>query len=328
MLTTLCLDECVLDCAVDSSWQLPQLRRLAVSEWQGAGFKPQLIARMPQLQQLKLSIEVNDNPARGISELVAVLPGLQQLQRLQLYGMQYWPEVAAAADAALAASTAAAGAALDAATAAAAADSCAALTASTQLTALCLEDCWLPVGAVGRMFPASRRLPFLQVLDIGGCEGFLQDIDFRASPQQLSEISRCCLVIKPRQLAQLDTPLRVCLQLQEKCRHSFQGLAMMCKHAQQQAAGMKQELALTGQVLQYRTAQLQEVQLQLADSQVQLAVAQQQLLQQEQQLAVQQHELHELQDLAPIRSMIVATAQQVAQQMQQQQQQQDQWPLG
>jgi hypothetical protein len=193
-LVYLCLDEGTLDCAVDSSWQMPELRDLRVAEWQGVGFRLEVIARMPRLRWLDLSVEVLNAPPWGISDVVAMLPQLQHLQRLQLYGMQYWPAVAAAENAAAAAGTAAAEAAAAAADAEAAA-SCAALTASTNLMKLRLEDCRLPEGAVRHMFPASQWLPFLQVLDISCGEGTLEGFLFHEEPSN-REVSSCSLVIK------------------------------------------------------------------------------------------------------------------------------------
>jgi hypothetical protein len=180
-LSYLNLHDNILDCAVESSWEMPALLELDVSEWEGSGFKPEVIARMSELRWLDISVEVTEEPAWGIADIVAVLPQLQRLQKLSLYGMQVWPEFHDAVDTFLAEKTAAAKQAMAAAEAGAAA-SCKALTGSFDLSSLRLRDCWLPGAAVSRMFPASGWLPFLQVIDVTCCEGTLEFFDFQEEP--------------------------------------------------------------------------------------------------------------------------------------------------
>jgi hypothetical protein len=219
-LTYCILDEGVLDCTVDNSWQLPQLQELRVAEWEGAGFRPALLNRMLQLRCLDLSVEVRSNPAWGLTDVLAVLPQLQHLQRLKLYGMQHWPAIAAAElDAEIAAAelhaevaaAAAAGAAVAAAQAAAVASS-ATLTASRWLSVLSCEDCQFPAGSVGRMFPAGWRLPFLQVLDFNCCEGDLECYAFHDEDSDPSVFSRCSLQL---QLGELRGLVQCCPNLRE-----------------------------------------------------------------------------------------------------------------
>jgi hypothetical protein len=228
-LTYCILDEGVLDCTVADSWQMPQLQELRVAEWEGAGFRPALLNRMLQLRCLDLSVEVRSNPPWGITDVLAVLPQLQHLQRLKLYGMQHWPEIAAAeiqaeiaaaelhaeiapaAAAAAGAAVAAAQAAVNAAEAAAVASS-AALTASRWLSVLSCEDCRFPAGSMGRMFPAGWRLPFLQVLDFNCCEGDLECYAFHDEDSDPSVFSRCSLQM---QLGELRGLVQCCPDLRE-----------------------------------------------------------------------------------------------------------------
>ncbi|WIA42844.1 hypothetical protein OEZ86_008771 [Tetradesmus obliquus] len=81
--------------------------------------------------------------------------------------------------------------------------------------------------------------------------------------------------------------LPVYLELRDKCSSSFQGLAMMCKHAQEQAAQTAFELSQKEEALQYHLSHLAAVKRELVDTRQELAAAQQQLQQQGQQLQQQ-----------------------------------------
>uniref|UniRef100_A0A383VKD8 Uncharacterized protein n=1 Tax=Tetradesmus obliquus TaxID=3088 RepID=A0A383VKD8_TETOB len=320
---------------------------------------------MLQLRVLELSREPNGDNWWGMSDVVAVLPELLQLQRLDMYGLTGWAAVEAAEEAAAAAGTAAAAADAESALAAAAAScqqlpaaSCAALTASTQLTALCLENCWLPEAAARHMFPASRLLPFLQVLDItselstlwagsgvgsgemghlkalskltklgvGGCdwnddaaeEALAQLTGLRelrmTAASKLTAGGLACLTARSRLSYQAvwgskislsknnskddnsdsecdsddekpeyqDVTLAnkgcfqpVYLELRDKCSSSFQGLAMMCKHAQEQAAQTAFELSRKKEAFQYHLSHLEAVKRELVNTRQELTAAQQ-----------------------------------------------------
>jgi hypothetical protein len=222
-LTYMILDEGVLECTVADSWQMPRLQELRVWEWEGTGFRPALLNRMLQLRWLDLSVEVRSNHPWGSTDVLAVLPQLQQLQRLKLYGLQHWPEISAAHHDVILAEGVPFGAgpgvaavreALEAAEAAAAASS-AALTASSRLSSLSSEDCWFPAGSVGRMFPASKFLPFLQALDFNVCDGDLEFDDFQdkdIGPVTPVLLPRCSLQIQPGELQGL---IRCCPNLRE-----------------------------------------------------------------------------------------------------------------
>lgn len=167
---------------------------------------------MSELRWLDLSVEVTEEPAWGITDVVTALPQLQRLQKLSLYGMQVWPEFHDAVDTFLAEKTAAAKQAMAAAEAAAAAG-CKALTGRFYLSSLRLRDCWLPGAAVSRMFPASGWMPFLQVIDVTCCEGTLEFFDFQEEPfDPASDVRRCSLRLEPGNLTQI---IRCCPQLRE-----------------------------------------------------------------------------------------------------------------
>jgi hypothetical protein len=206
-LVHLWLNEVVLDCTVDASWQLPALEQLGVAERDSTGFKLDVTTRMPQL--LWLDLTVNPNRCEwGLSNVLDVLPKLQHLWEVKLHGMQYWPEVAAANDAAAQAAAAVdivgvvAGAAAAHAAEAAAAANCAALTVNSQMTALRLEDCWIPAGVLRHFFPASMRLRFLQVLSIDASHDSLERT-FQDKIEHQEVIRRASLLVNPGDIALL-----------------------------------------------------------------------------------------------------------------------------
>jgi hypothetical protein len=213
-LTSLRLSECTVSCAAargsssssNSSWELPVLEQLELTEEGVGGFEPALLQQMPQLRVFSYTpLEVLEAdhqwpPVDREQQLVEALPQLQHLQHLQLEYLVHWPSPS----------------------------SCASLTASSQLTALVLRECRLPAGAVQHMFAAGQQLQQLQQLEVVASTDAQCDVDIEFNsdlqitiehnarllqpdslnlgPGDLAKLASCCPGLRNLRLIWCDLP--------------------------------------------------------------------------------------------------------------------------
>ncbi|WIA22385.1 hypothetical protein OEZ85_004692 [Tetradesmus obliquus] len=291
-LTYLWLDEGVVDRRIDGSWQLPQLQRLKVAEWHGAGFEPQITARMPQLRVLELSREPNGDNWWGMSDVelstlwagsgvgsgeMGHLKTLSKLTKLGVGGCD-WNDDAAE-------------------------EALAQLTGLRELRMTAASK--LTAGGLACLTALSR-------LSYQAVWGSKISLSKNNSKDDNSDSESDSDDKKPEYqdvtLANKGCCQPVYLELRDKCSSSFQGLAMMCKHAQEQAAQTAFELSRKEEALQYHLSHLEAVKRELVDTLQELTAAQQLLQQQGQQLPAQQ--LQELQELRRMRDAVMSVVQQ------------------
>jgi hypothetical protein len=160
-LTSVMLARCSVSCAANSSrssssgWQLPVVEHFKLM-WV-RGFEPAQLKQMPRLRILGYGcFNAHQGNDFGLEkqQLVEVLPQLQNLQQLQLESLLRWPSPSI----------------------------CASLTAHSQLTALVLMECSLPVGAVQHMFASGQQLQQLQRLEVVTSGYWQAEVDHLYSP--------------------------------------------------------------------------------------------------------------------------------------------------